>query len=113
MSGEALTSAQAASCASWARTAMADCVLPGALNVPARSPAQLRQLQFHCGKPPPAADPSTRIFISGSRGGACAACATHAPRAGRSTMSDIHRDFHAEAKVNRLRSFPFHVELLR
>jgi hypothetical protein len=28
-------------------------------------------------------------------------------------MGDIHRDFHAEAKVNRLGSFPFHVELLR
>jgi hypothetical protein len=27
-----------------------------------RKPAQLRQLQFHCGKPPPAAEPSTRIF---------------------------------------------------
>jgi hypothetical protein len=27
-------------------------------------------------------------------------------------MGDVHRDFHAEAKVNRLRSFPFHLELL-
>jgi hypothetical protein len=30
-----------------------------------------------------------------------------------STMGDVHRDFHAEAKVSRLRSFPFHLELLR
>jgi hypothetical protein len=28
-------------------------------------------------------------------------------------MGDVHRDFHAEAKVNRLWSFPFHDELLR
>jgi hypothetical protein len=27
-------------------------------------------------------------------------------------MGDIHRDFHAKAKVNRLRSFPFHDQLL-
>jgi len=33
-------------------------------TVPLRSPAQLRQLQFHCGNPPPAADPSTRIFMA-------------------------------------------------
>jgi hypothetical protein len=28
-----------------------------------RKPSQFRQLQFHCGKPPPAADPKTMIFI--------------------------------------------------
>ena len=33
------------------------CVRVVALSVPARSPVQLRQPQFHCGKPPPAADP--------------------------------------------------------
>jgi hypothetical protein len=27
-------------------------------------------------------------------------------------MGDVHRDFHAEAKINRLRSFPFHLDLL-
>jgi hypothetical protein len=75
-----LTSTQAAG-ASPARTAMDDCVLPRARRVPPRNPAQLRQLQFHCGKPPPAAEPSTRIFIRGIGGGACAATATHAPRA--------------------------------
>ena len=30
---------------------------------PARTPAQLRQLQFHCGKPPPAALPSVVMRI--------------------------------------------------
>jgi hypothetical protein len=27
-------------------------------------------------------------------------------------MGDVHRDFHAESKVDRLRSFPLHDELL-
>src|SRR5262249_22129792 len=31
---------------------------------PLRRPEQLRQLQFHWGKPPPAADPSTRILTT-------------------------------------------------
>jgi len=39
-----------------------DWVLAAARTVPRRRPEQLRQLQFHWGKPPPAADPSTRIF---------------------------------------------------
>jgi hypothetical protein len=30
-----------------------------------------------------------------------------------SAMGDVHRDFHAEAKINRLRCFPFHLDLLR
>lgn len=28
-----------------------------------RTPAQFRQLQFHCGNPPPTEEPSTRILI--------------------------------------------------
>lgn len=60
MSGEALTSAQQS--LSLPRTAIEDWVRGRARNVPARTPAQFRQLQFHCGKPPPAAAPSTRIF---------------------------------------------------
>ena len=32
-------------------------------KVPARNDLQLRQLQFHCGKPPPAAEPRTLIRI--------------------------------------------------
>ena len=38
--------------------AMEDWVRAFAFNVPRRKPSQLRQLQFHCGKPPPAAEPS-------------------------------------------------------
>src|ERR1700733_10198432 len=33
------------------------------LKVPARTDLQLRQLQFHCGNPPPAADPKVFICI--------------------------------------------------
>src|SRR5690606_11290844 len=44
-------------------TAIDDCVRGRALTVPARTPAQLRQWQFHCGNPPPAAEPSTVILI--------------------------------------------------
>jgi len=43
-------------------TAIDDWVRALAATVPLRTPAQLRQLQFHCGKPPPAAEPSTMIF---------------------------------------------------
>jgi hypothetical protein len=28
-------------------------------------------------------------------------------------MGDVHRDFHAEAKIDRLRGFPLHDEVLR
>ena len=41
------------------RTKIDDWVRALAFTVPARTPAQLRQLQFHCGKPPPAEEPST------------------------------------------------------
>ena len=37
---------------------MEDCVLGVAKMLPERTPEQLRQLQFHWGNPPPAADPS-------------------------------------------------------
>jgi len=63
MSGEALTSTHSVLLAVLsAVTAIDDCVRARARIVPLRTPAQLPQLQFHCGKPPPAADPSTRIF---------------------------------------------------
>ena len=70
MSGEALTSAQEVSVLP--ATAIEDWVRGRARNVPLRRPAQLRQLQFHCGKPPPAADPSTRIFKRRPAQPACA-----------------------------------------
>src|SRR2546428_12390971 len=62
MSGEALTSAHWRS--SPPLTAIEDWVLGRARRVPLRTPEQLRQLQFHWGKPPPAADPSTLILTT-------------------------------------------------
>src|ERR1700730_153529 len=44
-------------------TAIEDWVRGRPRTFPLRKPAQLRQLQFHCGKPPPAAAPSTTIRI--------------------------------------------------
>jgi hypothetical protein len=45
-------------------TAIDDWVRARVRIVPWRRPAQLRQLQFHCGKPPPAAEPSTCTRIA-------------------------------------------------
>ena len=56
MSGEALTSSQSSPVA---LMAMDDWVRARAWMLPLRKPSQLAQLQFHCGKPPPAAEPST------------------------------------------------------
>jgi hypothetical protein len=42
-----------------ALTAIDDWVRARVRIVPRRTPSQLRQLQFHCGKPPPAAAPRT------------------------------------------------------
>jgi hypothetical protein len=38
-----------------------------ALTSPDRTPAQLRQLQFHCGNPPPAAEPRIVMRMEASR----------------------------------------------
>jgi hypothetical protein len=59
MSGDALTNTQAEP----ELTAIDDCVRAYPWSVPPRKPAQLPQLQFHCGKPPPAAEPKTRILM--------------------------------------------------
>src|SRR6516164_1838000 len=63
-SGEAFTSAQRG--LSEPHTAIEDWVRACVRNVPSRTPEQLRQLQFHWGKPPPAADPRTRILTAPS-----------------------------------------------
>jgi hypothetical protein len=31
----------------------------------------------------------------------------------RSTISNVHRDFHAEPEINGLRGFPFHTNILK
>lgn len=96
---------------------------------------QFSQLQFHCGNPPPAAEPSTRIFIgqyevvvsffmwpyASSR-----ALSTYsrelawlergrdfnrpfpAARLQRSAVEHVHRYLKAKTQVDRLGRFPFH-----
>src|SRR5208282_6208138 len=59
-SGEALNKNQAR--LSW-HIATCVWVRPFPLKVPARNEWQLRQLQFHCGKPPPAAEPRISMRI--------------------------------------------------
>src|SRR5262245_24038127 len=47
-------------------TAMLDCVRLTTRLSPDQKSSHMPQRQFHCGKPPPAADPSTTIFIAAS-----------------------------------------------
>ncbi len=61
ISGDALKSTQFVLSA---EIAIDDCVRAFALIVPLRNPSQLGQLQFHCGNPPPAPEPSTLIRIA-------------------------------------------------
>src|SRR3954447_7697055 len=56
ISGEALSKNQAAPSA---LIATDSCVRATAASEPLRTPTQLGQPQFHCGKPPPAAEPKT------------------------------------------------------
>jgi hypothetical protein len=46
--------------------AIEDCVRACARSMPERNSLQLTQLQFHCGKPPPAPEPSTLTRTSRS-----------------------------------------------
>src|SRR6266849_9916023 len=62
ISGEAFRRNHAAPSA---ETATDSCVRGLALMLPSRAPRQLGHPQFHCGKPPPAAEPKTRTRKSG------------------------------------------------
>src|SRR5579862_5206073 len=48
-------------------TAIEDWLRGVAFSEPFRTPLQFRQLQFHCGKPPPAAEPRMRISTNHGR----------------------------------------------
>ena len=88
-------------------SAIEDCVRACARSVPRRRPSQLRQLQFHCGKPPPAAEPRTWICTS------CTCRKRHTDDAGvplASAVGDVHRDFEAETHVGCLRGLPLHID---
>jgi hypothetical protein len=91
--------------------AMDDCVLAVYPGVSARTAWQFRQLQFHWGKPPPAAEPKTLIFMvtlfrgeknpdnpKGVRGW----------QAVESTVGDVHGDFETETHVNKRWCSPLH-----
>ena len=56
MSGDALTSAKRSP---FDVTASESCVRARSPSCPARTPTQFGHPQFHCGKPPPAAEPIT------------------------------------------------------
>src|SRR5712691_8304886 len=61
MSGEALNTNQR----SWsALMAIDDCVLAWHGREPSRTARQFGHPQFHCGKPPPAAEPKTRTHMT-------------------------------------------------
>ena len=63
-SGDAPSSSQRSPSADTA----SDACVRGGRRAPLRTPSHWRQPQFHCGKPPPAAEPSTRTRISLRRG---------------------------------------------
>src|SRR4030095_5705722 len=100
MSGDASTRIQLAPSA---LTAIDDCVRARALMRPRRKPSQLRQLQFHCGNPPPAADPRIRILTMAGK----ARGRDPRPRTN-STSQDVHRDFEAKADIGKTGFRPRH-----
>src|SRR5262245_23472637 len=114
-SGDAFTSAHSVSDPD--ETTIDDWVRGTARNVPSRTPAQFAQLQFHWGKPPPAAEPRTRIFMGWKDAGPpfpegpCHGPDGAGPQPS-SAIRHVHRDFHAEAQIDGRRSFPFHVQVL-
>ena len=105
MSGEALSMAQSALPS--AATQIDDWVRGRARRLPLRTPAQLLQLQFHWGKPPPAAAPRMMSFMVFDGQQPPAGGGRVAWRR-RSARGDVHRDFEAEAEVAGRGGFPGH-----
>src|SRR5262249_53596741 len=95
--------------------AICACPRGRARSVPARRPLQLRQEQFHCGRPPPAAEPRTLIrmevlvdgwggrWVSTSRSG-------QVETSGRDLQFSVgvRADFTVESDLFVLRCDPFH-----
>ena len=117
ISGEALNKTQ---CSPSPLTVIDDCVRAVNSGEPQRTALQFGQLQFHCGKPPPAAEPKTLIFKM--RVSLLLFISRHKPpnihRSGcvlgvqRSTVGDVHRDFKAKTHVAGCWFFPIHKLLL-
>jgi hypothetical protein len=104
MSGEALITAQAAPSA---LTAIDDWLRDGIS--PRRAFRQFWQPQFHCGRPPPAAEPRMRM----RRLVSAAACDPASEQVVFALVGGIiHVDFHAEANLLDLRGRPGHSVLL-
>src|SRR5436309_1865137 len=117
MSGDASTRIQLAPSALMATD---DWVRAWALSRPLRSPSQLRQLQFHCGNPPPAAEPRTcTLTVHGQHATHPANAASEArcrpSNRGRlcrprdtSSSQNVHRDFEAETEIDKFGFGPDH-----
>ncbi|MNN42440.1 hypothetical protein D3C81_1566210 [compost metagenome] len=106
MSGDALHSTHSTPSS---LRAIDDCVRRCARRLPLRTPAHWRQLQFHCGKPPPAAEPRTRMCMADAPEG------RPGQRIGwpgdQSTVGEIHRHFEANAQIGK-RGFSPHGSFL-
>jgi len=75
-----------------------------------RAERQLAQLQFHCGTPPPAAEPRIRICTAVKETGA-ALGATFFGSPALALFAGVHvgRDFHAQADFFKFRFDPDHI----
>ena len=104
MSGEALKRTQSGPPL---ETAIEDCVRRRAFMVPLRTPSQLGQLQFHWGKPPPAADPKTRILtVIVLRGRKTQGALYRGSRVTGLAVGNIHRGFKTKANLGVFRFGP-------
>src|SRR5690606_153872 len=65
-------------------------------GTPRRTSAQLRQLQFHCGKPPPAAEPNTLIIITSTH--ACRLAVRSAPEGLLAPVGRLARNYNASVQ---------------
>ena len=100
-----------------ALTATDSCVRGLASAVDARTNRQLAQPQFHCGKPPPAAEPSTRTrnwrrrLVAGSVSGRrrLGPRRRGTPGVAIAEVALIPADFRAHVDLDEGRGFPFHV----
>jgi hypothetical protein len=74
-----------------------------------RIAAHWRQLQFHCGKPPPAADPRTRMCMGNAPEGRPGQ--RNSWPGEQSAVGEIHRHFEANAQIGK-RGFSPHGSIL-
>ncbi|MCY1177412.1 hypothetical protein D9M73_177190 [compost metagenome] len=99
MSGEALQRIQFTPSSD---RAMDDWVRGWAATLPSRTPRQLRQLQFHWGKPPPAAEPRILMCMGLPRG----LKAPAGPGRNGSAVGEVQGHFEAKAQVGKARLGP-------